>query len=78
MATLERAFGAALKEQRLKRKMTQRQLAERSELDETYVSLLERGKRQPSLKALLALAEGLGVSPIVILNSTLKKLKLQS
>lgn len=73
MATLEKAFGAALKEQRLKRKMTQRQLAERSDLDETYVSLLERGLRQPSLKVFIKLGEGLGVTAESLLKGTLKK-----
>lgn len=75
MATLEKAFGAALKQQRVKRKLTQAELAERSDLDVTYISLLERGGRQPTLKVFLKLADALGVSPTRLLSSTLKKYK---
>ena len=75
MATLEKAFGAVLKQQRVKRKLTQAELAERSDLDVTYISLLERGGRQPTLKVFLKLADALGVSPTRILSSTLKKYK---
>jgi len=75
LATLEKAFGAVLKQQRVKRKLTQAELAERSDLDVTYISLLERGGRQPTLKVFLKLADALGVSPTRILSSTLKKYK---
>lgn len=71
--TLEKAFGAALKEQRLKSTLTQVELAELSGFDVTYISLLERGLRQPSLKAFIKLSEGLGVSPEAVLKATLRK-----
>lgn len=73
--SLEKAFGVALKKMREKQKMTQLKLAERSDLDVTYISLLERGRRQPSLKAFIALASALGVSAVDLLKRTLKELQ---
>jgi transcriptional regulator with XRE-family HTH domain len=42
--------------------LTQEQLAERSSLTATYISLLERGKRNPTVNALDAIARALGSS----------------
>lgn len=46
--------------------MSQYTLAKVTELDRTYISLLERGLRSPSLDTLLALARGLNVSLVEI------------
>lgn len=40
-------------------RLSQEELAARSDLDVTYISLLERGLRSPSLDALFAIARGL-------------------
>lgn len=56
----------------MKQKLTQLKLAEKSDLDVTYISLLERGLRQPSLKTLIRLASALNVSPNELLKKTLK------
>lgn len=45
---LEYLFGDLLKQARLKAGMTQESLAFQAELDRTYISLLETGKRQPT------------------------------
>lgn len=42
--------------------MSQYTLAKVTDLDRTYISLLERGLRSPSLDTMLALAKGLNVS----------------
>lgn len=42
--------------------ISQEELGERAGLDRTYVSGLERGVRNPSLTALVCVAQGLGVS----------------
>ena len=73
--SLEKAFGKVLKEQREKRNLTQLQLAERCDFDVTYISLLERGRRQPSLKAFIRIATALDSSPVEILKKTLKALQ---
>ena len=68
------AFGRVLKEVRLRKRLTQEDLALRAGLDRTYPSLLERGRRQPTLGVLLAVAEVLEVSPALLVNRTLDEL----
>lgn len=60
---LRTAFGRLLKELREERGLSQSQLALDSGLDQTFVSLLERGRRQPSLVTLFALCDALDVEP---------------
>jgi len=55
-------FGARLRTVRGRAGISQEALAERAELDRTYISLLERGKRNPSLVCIARLAIALGVS----------------
>ena len=52
----------AIKKQRTLLKLSQEQLAIRCGFDRTYISMLERGKRNPSLLNLLRLAQGLETS----------------
>lgn len=59
---IKTAFGIALREARTRAKLSQEQLALEVGLDRTFISLLERGKRQPSLCTLFTLAEKLDVS----------------
>lgn len=47
--------------------MTQEQLALETEMERSYVSDLERGTRNPSVKALGRLAEALGIEPHMLL-----------
>ena len=42
--------------------LSQEQLADQCGFDRTYISMLERGKRNPSFVNLLRLAKGLGIS----------------
>ncbi|WP_418251425.1 helix-turn-helix domain-containing protein [Granulosicoccus antarcticus] len=56
-------FGMALKAQRKAVGLSQDALAFSSGLDRTYISLLERGKRQPSLSTLYSVSNALGIKP---------------
>ena len=56
------AFGNSIRKLRAKKKFSQRVLAERSGLDTSYLSGIERGVRNPSLKSLESVAKGLGCS----------------
>jgi len=47
---------------------SQEKLALEADLDRTFISLLERGLRQPSLKTLFAIAEVLNVKPHEIIK----------
>lgn len=57
-----RRLGAALREARLARQLTQSQLAETLETDPETVSRFERGATLPSLVRLLGIADALGVT----------------
>ena len=48
---------------RLKRGMTQEELAHECELDLTYVGGIERGRRNPTIKVIGRFASALGVHP---------------
>ena len=56
------AFGATIRRLRLEKGLTQRELAKRAGLDVSYISGIERGCRNASLKSLETLAKGLGCS----------------
>lgn len=55
------AFGERLKEVRLKKKLTQLQLAERSGIERTFISHIEAGSRNVSIDTMEKLFDGLGV-----------------
>lgn len=57
-----KAFGKVLRELRVQRCRTQEALAFDSGLDRTYISLLELGRRSPTLDTMLALCGALDVS----------------
>lgn len=69
--SLEKAFGEILRELRVHQRLTQEALAEKSELDRTFISMLERGERQPSLSSLFKLASALNTE----VSHILKKLE---
>ena len=52
-------IGAVVRARRSELGISQETLAERARLDRTYVSSIERGKRNPTLQALACLAVGL-------------------
>lgn len=59
--TVEIAFGQVLKKYRSEKKLSQESLALKCEFDRTYISLLERGLRNPSLGNVFILVEALDV-----------------
>lgn len=59
----EQAFGICLRELRQRQGYSQEQLAMMCDLDRTFISLLERGRRQPSLSTVLNLASALNTAP---------------
>lgn len=51
-----------IKKLRLEKKLTQDDLAYLSGLDKTYISLIERGKRNPTVLSLYAICRSLEIS----------------
>src|SRR5689334_20323804 len=60
-STPEEAFAKALKEIRIERGVSQENMGFESGYHRTYMSMLERGKVNPSLRTILSLASVLGV-----------------
>lgn len=56
-----RALGLRVKALRAEYGLTQEDLAERADLDRSYVAGVEAGRRNPSLDAICKIAKGLGV-----------------
>jgi len=66
---IEAAFGKILHQYRKNSKLSQEKLSMESGLDRTFISLLERGLRQPSLTSILQLAKALNTSPAVLITA---------
>ena len=65
---LKAAFGEVLKETRIKKELTQQQLADYSGMDRAYISELERGLLIPSLETVFKLAKQLRIKPRDFIN----------
>ncbi|KQM13887.1 helix-turn-helix domain-containing protein [Novosphingobium sp. Leaf2] len=62
-------LGANVRHHRKLKGMSQEQLALEADMERSYVSDLERGTRNPSVRALGRLADALGVAPHELLLS---------
>lgn len=54
-------LGNRIRQIRHEKSLTQAELAERCACNRNYISMLERGERNPSYKSLVMIANGLGV-----------------
>ncbi len=61
-------FGQALRESRLKLGLSQEELALESNLDRTYISMLEREVKNPTLATISKLAKSLGTTPLQLVS----------
>lgn len=64
------AFGSVLREVRKRSGLTQEQLALAADIDRTFVSLIERGERQPTIRVLFRLAVAMHVSAAQLIQMT--------
>jgi transcriptional regulator with XRE-family HTH domain len=67
--TTAKILAANIRRQREALGWSQEELAERSGTHRTYVSGIERGKRNPTIAVLGAFADALGVSPAFLLEA---------
>lgn len=69
------ALGAAIRELRTEREMTQESVAQSAGVTVAHLSGIERGRGNPSWGAVVAIAEALGVSVVEVAKLSLKHKK---
>jgi transcriptional regulator with XRE-family HTH domain len=69
-----RALGKVLRAERERQGWSQEELCDRAGMDRTYLSGVERGARSPNLRAVVRIAEALGVplSKLVLAAEAIK------
>ncbi|MFZ5645898.1 MAG: helix-turn-helix domain-containing protein [Bacillota bacterium] len=65
---IEEAFGIVLREHRKRASLSQEELALDCGLDRTFISLLERGQRRPTLNTIFAISKSLNIRPSQIIQ----------
>lgn len=68
------AFGLVLRTVRKEAMLTQEQLALAADVERNFVSLMERGINQPTVRIIFKLARALGTTPSAMLHLVEKKL----
>jgi len=68
-------FGEALKELRLEKGFSQKDLADAVEITQAQWSSYELGKSRPTLDMIIAIAQVVKISPFVLINKSLDKSK---
>ena len=74
----KKAFGQALREARQSKGISQEDLAERSGLDRSFISLVERGIQSPNIVVLLKVAAVLGISAAELIAKTEAAIKVEN
>lgn len=75
--TPETQFGLALREARLEAGLSQEELSFRADVHTNYVSLLERGRKSPTLGVIVRLAEALSLEPEALVAAMSARLRLR-
>lgn len=70
------AFGRVLRAARKEAKMSQEQLALAAGVERNFVSLIERGINQPTIRSVFKLADALRVSPARLVELTEQEVRL--
>ena len=73
--TLAKVFGKVLKQRREALNLSQEELAFEAGLHRTYISLLERGIKTPTLNVLFQLADALDILPSQLIEEIEAQLK---
>jgi len=76
-ARVLKALGFLVRQHRENLGISQEELAMRSNLDRTYISGIERGIRNPSLTALVSLADGMKINVSSLLEGLETEINLQ-
>ncbi len=73
-SSLATTFGQVLRKVREDSGISQEHLASECGLDRTYISLIERGQRNPTLKTVFLISEALEVAPSTLIRKIERKL----
>lgn len=73
--TIEEAFGEVIRGLRKSNNFSQEKLAELSNLDRSFISQIECGRKQPSLITIYQLAKAFKLSASKLVSLTDKKIK---
>jgi transcriptional regulator with XRE-family HTH domain len=73
--SIESAFGEVIRDLRKNAGRSQEDIAFASDLDRSFISLLETGRQQPSLITIFQLAKAFSVSPSQIISLVEEKLR---
>jgi len=65
---LAQLFGSVLREVRNSKKLSQEELADNSNLDRTYISMLERGIKTPTIQTIFQICNSMSVDPSIIVQ----------
>lgn len=68
MATITQRFGERVRKLRNQKKMSQLDLAQRSKLDLTTINEIENGNREPMLRTIWKISNGLEVKLFELFN----------
>ena len=69
----EEIFGKLLQEQRKAKNISQEKLAKLADLDRTFISLIENGKRNPTFTTILKICSALEIEPSELFSIYEKK-----
>jgi transcriptional regulator with XRE-family HTH domain len=76
--SISKHFGQIVRQRRLAEGTTQEALADRAKLHPTYIGMVERGLRNPSLDVCAQIAEALGVNLTTLVDETLLSTREES
>lgn len=65
---IKEAIAIVIKQERKKNKLSQEELAHLCNIDRTYISLLERQKRSPTLDVIFRLSNSFNIKPSSFVN----------
>ena len=71
----QEAFGKAVRLRRHELELSQEELGARCGLDRTYISGIERGKRNPTIQTIWRVAEGLQSAPSKLLEQAQRRIE---
>ena len=69
-----RAFGVAIREQRIFLKMSQEELALKAQVERSHMGKIERGEHMPNLTMILRLAKAMSIRPGLLIDRTVDML----